>query len=245
MRNVKLTIQYDGTDYSGWQSQKNARSIQDVIETRLKKILGHKTNLTGSGRTDAGVHALGQVANFRTRSRIPIKNIQMALNSALPKDIVISRIEEAGPKFNAQRSAKSKLYRYTIANGDFVDPFIRHFAAKCFYKLDIGTMRKAAGFFRGRHDFRAFRAADGGGEKNSVRTVKTVSIAKMGKLVYIYVQANGFLYNMARNIAGTIVEAGRGKISADFVGEIIKKKDRRLCGPTMPAKGLCLVKVEY
>ncbi len=244
MRNIKLTIQYDGTHYAGWQFQKNAKTVQEAIEAVLKKITGERVNLTGSGRTDSGVHAKGQVANFKTRSELPLKNVQTALNSILPKDIVVSGIEEAGPKFSAQHSAKSKLYRYTIANGDFVDPFIRRFAAKCFYKLDIGAMKRAASFLRGRHDFRSFQTKDGK-EKNAVRTIKKITIEKDGYLIYIDIEANGFLYNMARNIVGTLIEVARGKMAEDSVKDIILKKDRRFGGPTAPAQGLCLIKVRY
>ncbi|MFA6079385.1 MAG: tRNA pseudouridine(38-40) synthase TruA [Candidatus Omnitrophota bacterium] len=244
MRNVKLTVQYDGTHYAGWQTQKNAKTVQEVIEKALRKITGEKVNLTGSGRTDSGVHARAQVANFRTRSALPLKNIQMALNSILPKDIVISGAEEAGPKFSAQHSAKSKVYRYTIANGDFVDPFIRRFAAKCFYKLDMGAMKRAASVLCGKHDFRSFQAKDVI-ERGSVRTIKKITIEKDGYLIYIDIEANGFLYNMARNIAGTLIEVARGKIPEDRVKDILLKKDRRLSGPTAPAQGLCLMKVKY
>lgn len=244
MRNIKLTIRYDGTNYSGWQSQKNGRAIQDVIEEAIEKITGAHSHLTGSGRTDAGVHALAQVANFKTRSKIPLKNLQMALNSALPKDIVIYRAEEAAPGFDAQRSAKSKLYRYVIMNSDFLDPFLRRYAAKCFYKLDIRRMRQAAGYLTGRHDFRSFQAADGI-ERGSVRTIKDIAIEKDGDLIYIDIEADGFLYNMVRNIAGTLVEVGRGKFTVPSVKDILRKKDRRCSGPTMPAKGLRLVKVGY
>lgn len=245
MRNIRLTIQYEGTGYSGWQSQKNARSVQDVIEACLKKILGHKTNLIGSGRTDAGVHALGQVANFHTRSNIPLKNIRMALNSGLPKDIVISRAEEAGRKFNARRSAKSKLYRYTVVNGDFMDPFVRRFAARSFYELDIGAMRKASKLLIGRHDFRAFRAVDGDPGKNSVRRIKLLKVEKKGNVINFFVEGDGFVYNMVRNIVGTLIEVGRGKFPVDRVKELLKERERRACGPAMPAKGLCLVRVDY
>ena len=144
MRNIKLTIKYDGTRYAGWQCQKNAISIQELIQDAIKKITGKRSNLTGSGRTDAGVHAEAQMANFKTRSKIPLKNLQMGLNSALPADIAITHIEEASSKFDAQRSAKLKLYRYTIFNNDYLDPFVRHYAAKCFYSLDISKMKKAA-----------------------------------------------------------------------------------------------------
>ncbi|MFA4981778.1 MAG: tRNA pseudouridine(38-40) synthase TruA [Candidatus Omnitrophota bacterium] len=244
MRNIKLTIQYDGTNYSGWQFQKNAKSIQEVIQDRIGKITGHKSSLKGSGRTDAGVHAMAQVANFRTPSKIPLKNLQMALNSALPKDIVISHIEEVQAKFNAQYDAKGKLYCYTLANNDFVDPFMRRFAAKCFYKLDVRVMRKAAAILVGKHDFKSFQATDGD-RGDSIRTIKRIAIEKHNDIINIYMEADGFLYNMARCIAGTLVEAGRGKINVPRVREILRRKERRLCGPTMPAKGLCLVKVMY
>ena len=244
MRNIKLTIRYDGTNYSGWQSQKNGRAIQDVIQDAIGKITGEYSHLTGSGRTDAGVHALAQVANFKTRSKIPLKNLRMALNSALPKDIVIYRAEEALSKFDAQRSAKSKLYRYVIMNNNFVDPFLRRYVTKCFYQLDIERMRQAAKYLIGRHDFRSFQAADGI-ERNSVRTIRNITIEKELDLIYIDIEANGFLYNMVRNISGTLVEAGRGKFSVKSVKEILLKKDRRCSGPTMPAKGLRLVQVNY
>lgn len=243
-RNIKLTIQYDGTRYAGWQFQKNARSIQEAIQDAIKDITGESVNLIGSGRTDAGVHAEAQVANFRTRSKIPLKNIQMALNSALADDIVISRAEEAGPKFNAQHDARSKIYRYAVVNNDFVNPLIRRCAAKCFYQIDIDLMKKAAKILTGRHDFTSFQTVDGV-EKDAVRTIEYIKFEKCKDMVYIYMKADGFLYNMARAIVGTLIEVGRGKYSIDYVREILKKRDRRCSGPTMPAKGLCLVRVFY
>lgn len=248
MRNIKLTIRYDGTNYAGWQSQKNGRAIQDVIEDAIASVTGARSRLTGSGRTDAGVHALAQTANFRTRSRIPLKNLRMALNTRLPRDIVICAAEEAGPKFDAQRSAKSKLYRYTIMNSDILDPFVRRYAAKCFHALDVDLMKRASRAIAGRHDFRSFRAADPAGDgagKSSVRTVRRISVGREGDMIYIDIEADGFLYNMARNIAGTLVEIGRGKFAPGSMTEILRKRDRRHCGPTMPARGLCLVKVNY
>jgi len=244
MRNIKLTISYEGTQYAGWQFQKNALTIQEVIQAALKKITGAKTNLTASGRTDAGVHAEAQVANFRTRSGIPLDKLQMALNSALPGDIVITDAEEVPVRFNAQHDARSKLYRYTIYNGNFIDPFIRRYAAKVFYRLNIDSMKKAARFLEGRHDFKSFQTQDGE-EKDSVRRIYHIKVEKSGKLVYIYMKVDGFLYNMARNIAGILIEAGRGKIRPSDVKEILSKKDRRHSGPTMPAKGLCLIEVNY
>ena len=244
MRNIKLTIRYDGTRYAGWQSQKNGLAIQDVIQNAIKRITGQRISLIGSGRTDAGVHAEAQVANFRTKSKIPLEKIRMALNSMLPKDIAVTNVEEVSRKFNAQKSAKSKRYRYTIMNNDYMDPLVRHFAAKCFYKLDINSMRKAARYLVGRHDFKSFRTTDGE-EKNSVRIIKKIKIEKYGDLVYIYIEANGFLYNMARSIVGTLVEVGRGKFKIASVKKIILQRNRRFSGPTMPAKGLCMVAVKY
>ena len=244
MRNIKLTISYDGTNYAGWQFQKNAPTIQDVIQCALKKITGKKTILIASGRTDAGVHAEAQIANFRTHSKIPLEKLQMALNSALPKDIVITAAEEAPVRFNSQHDAKAKLYRYAIYNSNFIDPFLRCYAAKVFYKLNIDSMKKAARFLEGRHDFRSFQTTDGE-EKDSIRRIYHIKVEKTGNIVYIYMKADGFLYNMVRNIAGILVEAGRGKIQPPDVKKILSKKDRRHCGPTMPAKGLCLIKVSY
>jgi len=198
----------------------------------------------GSGRTDAGVHAEAQVANFRTRTRIPLKKLRLALNSRLPEDIAVTRIEEAPRGFNARKSARSKLYRYTIMNSDYADPLLRYFAARCFYKLDLDLMRKAARRLKGRHDFRSFQAVDGAG-RISVRTMKNIKIEKDGNLVYIYMEADGFLYNMARSIAGTLIEVGRGKFDSGRIEEMLSKRERSLSGPTMPAKGLCMVRVRY
>jgi tRNA pseudouridine38-40 synthase len=244
MRNIRLTIRYDGTNYSGWQYQDNARTVQHVIARTLKGIVGRKVNLIGSGRTDSGVHAEAQIANFKTHSTLPLKRIQAALNSRLPKDIVITDIRHVPLRFDSRHDAKSKLYRYTIVNGNFIDPFLRHFAAKYFYRLDVKPMAKAAKRLIGRHDFRAFQAKDGQ-EKESIRTIRRINVAKKANMIYIYIEADGFLYNMARNIVGTLIEVGRGKITAESVSGILRCKDRRLCGPTAPAKGLTLVRVRY
>jgi tRNA pseudouridine38-40 synthase len=244
MRNIKLTIRYDGTDYCGWQFQKNALSIQETIEKAVKKITGVRSAVIASGRTDAGVHAFAQVANFKTASSIPLGNLRMALNTILPDDIVVLRAEEAEPGFNSQKQARSKLYRYVIYNKEFMDPLLRRYASKCFFKLDPTLMKRGAKNIIGRHDFTSFRTKDGA-EKDAVRTVKYIKIKKEGDLVYIDIEADGFLYNMVRNIVGTLIEVGRGKFKVDHVAEIIKKKDKRLCGPTAPAKGLSLIRVRY
>ena len=244
-RNIKLNLKYDGTNYSGWQSQDNANSIQAVIESALKVITGRKTKLVSAGRTDAGVHAKGQIANFRTMSGIPLKNIQKALNTALPKDIVISDIKEADPDFHARNDARSKRYRYTLVRSDFVDPLIRHFAVRCKYKLNLAAMRREARNLIGRRDFKSFQAAGSRNSKDTTRTVKDIRISNNKDIIYIDIEASGFLYNMARNIVGTLIEVGRGKMAEGAAKTILRKRDRRSCGPTAPGKGLCLVKVKY
>jgi pseudouridylate synthase I len=243
-RNIKLTIRYDGTAYCGWQSQKNGPSLQDAIEAAIKKLTGRKASVIASGRTDSGVHALAQVMNFRTSSKIPLESIEKALNTILPDDIRIYGSEEVSLAFNAQKSAKSKLYRYTIYNCNVMDPLLRHFAAKCYFKIDLRLMRKGAQYLVGRHDYTSFQTKDGV-EKNAVRTVKYITIEKKGDLIYIDIEANGFLYNMVRNIVGTLIDVGRGKIAPGHVQEILAKKDKRACGPTAAAQGLCLIKVNY
>lgn len=244
MRNIKLIISYDGTRYAGWQSQKNALAIQEVLESILQKITGHIVKLKGAGRTDSGVHARYQVANFRTSSKLPLKRIKTALNSSLPEDILINSIEEAGKSFDSQKYAKWKHYRYTVTTSNFVDPFIRHFVARFSYPLDLSYMRKAADFLVGRHDFKAFQAA-GSREKDTVRRIKKIKVESSGDLVYIDVWADGFLYNMVRTIAGTLLEIGRGKLPVSRTEEVLRTKNRALAGPTAPAKGLCLMKIEY
>jgi tRNA pseudouridine38-40 synthase len=244
VRNIKLIICYDGTHYAGWQFQKNARAVQQVLESILKKIVGHTVKLKASGRTDAGVHARYQVANFQTDSKLPLKRIKAALNSTLPEDILVNSIEGVHPRFDSQRCAKLKHYRYTVATSYFVDPFIRHFVTRFSYPLNINSMRKAAATLVGKHDFKAFQAA-GSKEKNTVRTIKKIKIENRKDLVYIDVWADGFLYNMVRTITGTLLEIGRGKMPKDRIAKIIKTKSRALAGPTAPAKGLCLMKVEY
>jgi tRNA pseudouridine38-40 synthase len=254
-RNIRLVIKYDGTHYSGWQFQKNAKTIQEAIESALRRITGRKVKLTGAGRTDSGVHAVHQVANFKTRSKLALDKIRDALNSALAEDILIVSAESAPLKFDSQRSARSKRYRYTVTTARFADPFIRHFAARFSYPLNIGSMRRAAKALTGRHNFKAFQrsgptgrrpgGASGSGESNTIRTIKKIKIEKRGDLVYIDVWADGFLYNMVRTIAGTLLEIGRGKMPEESIKEILSKRERRLAGPTAPAKGLCLMNVEY
>lgn len=190
------------------------------------------------------MHAAGQVANFKTHSKLALSKIKDAVNSSLPEDILIVSAESVPLGFDSQRSARSKRYRYTVTTARFADPFIRHFAARFSYPLNIASMRRAAKALTGRHDFKAFQAS-GSSESNTVRTIKKIKIEKDDDLVYIDIWADGFLYNMVRTIAGTLLEIGRGKMREDSVREMLVKRDRRTAGPTAPAKGLCLMDVEY
>ncbi len=244
MRNIKLIIQYDGTRYSGWQFQRNARSVQGEAEKALKGLFGARIVLKGAGRTDAGVHALGQVANFMTRSALETYKIKKALNNTLPGDIVISDVMEAPLGFDSQHDSRAKIYRYTIVNNEALNPILRHYSSLVSYSLDLKKMRRAAEYLVGRHDFRAFQAS-GASKGDTRRTIKHIDIKKAGDIIIIEIEADGFLYNMVRSIIGTLVEVGRGKMAAERVSDILRSKDRRRAGPTAPAKGLCLMEVRY
>ncbi len=247
MRNLKITLEYDGTDYCGWQIQsryKKKPSIQSILEKTLQKIIREKIKLIGSGRTDAGVHARAQVANFKTKSNVPPEKLQLALNGNLPEDIVITKIEEVSPDFNSCFDAISKVYRYTILSRRYPSAALRNSAYFCSYPLDIKLMRQEARAILGKHDFKAFQAADNK-VRTSVRTIKKLNIKKEGDLIYIDIEAGGFLYNMARNIVGTLIEIGRGRFPKGSLSRILAAKDRRLAGPMVPACGLSLIKVRY
>jgi tRNA pseudouridine38-40 synthase len=247
MRNLKITLEYDGTNYCGWQIQRRNRrkvSIQGTVEKTLRKILQEKIHLIASGRTDAGVHARAQVANFKTSSVIPLDKLQYALNGLLPNDISITGIREARSDFHSRFDAKSKAYRYTILNRRQPSAFLRTAAYFYPYPLDIKLMRDEAGVLLGRHDFRSFKASDEI-ERNSIRTIKKIRIAKDKDLISIDIEADGFLYNMARAIAGTLLEIGRGRFHKGSLKKILKSCNRGLAGPTLPAYGLCLLKVKY
>lgn len=247
MRNLKLTIEYDGSRYCGWQVQNTkhpAKTIQAAIEKALARILRHKIKLIGSGRTDAGVHAQAQVANFKTASGIPCAQLQRAFNSLLAPDIVISRVEEAGLDFHSRFDAKSKVYRYRILNRPYHSAFLRHTSYYYRYPLNIKLMQDEAGALLGKHDFRSFQARDER-QRGSVRAIKSIKISKRAGVVTIDIEADGFLYNMVRNISGTLIEIGRGKLGKGSLKRILLAKDRKSAGPTAPAKGLCLLKVNY
>ncbi len=244
MRNIKLTIEYDGTAYHGWQSQQNAVTVQDVVTNAIMKLTGEKVSITGASRTDAGVHALGQVCNFFTASPIPADKFAYALNTLLPKDIVIRGSEQVPSDFHARFSAKGKMYRYVFYNSPFPSALERNRAYHIYYPLDESAMTSAAAHLVGTHDFEAFSAA-GSSVKSTVRTITKASVIRRGDLVELTVAGDGFLYNMVRIIAGTLVEVGFGKKMPGDVPDIIKSLDRRLAGRTAPAQGLYLVEIYY
>jgi len=258
MKNIMLTIEYDGTNYNGWQIQDKAqrkkggrvKTIQGVLEGALFNILSARVRLISSSRTDSGVHAINHVANFKSSTTLKPARIKEALNALLPDDIAIKKAEEVDSRFNAQYDSASKTYRYRICNSDYISPFIKKYAYHFRQPLDISLMRKEAVALLGRHNFRAFMSAcrgnDGELRRDCVMTIKRLEIRphKSG-LIEIIIEADGFLYNMARNIIGTLIEIGRGKFSPGSARYILRKKDRRLAGPTIPAKGLCLVEVKY
>lgn len=244
MRNIKLTIEYDGTNYSGWQRQKNGISIEGTIEDAIKKVINEDIKIIGSSRTDAGVHARGQVANFFTETKIPIDKIPYAINSKLPCDIVILDAEDVPDDFHSRYSCTGKRYSYTILNRKIPSAILRNYTAHCSYKLDFELMKKAEKFFIGTHDFSAFRST-GSSVKTSIRTVSYLNLEKKGDIIRFEIEADGFLYNMVRIIAGTLIEVGMEKIDPYDIPAIIESKDRSRAGKTAPASGLCLEKVYY
>ena len=245
MRNIKLVIEYDGKDFNGWQKQPTKLNIQGEIERAIKQITGEDVDLTASGRTDAGVHALGQVANFKTNSNIPIEKIPIALNSNLKKSIVIKSAEEVEERFHSRLNCKRKTYRYIINNSKYGTAIYRNLETHIPMKLDIQKMQEAVTYFEGEHDFKAFKAS-GTSSKSSVRTIYNAEVIDAGnERIYIELTGNGFLYNMVRIIAGTLVEVGLGKIEPNEIKTIIESKKRENAGKTLPPQGLYLVKVEY
>ena len=245
MRNIKLTIEYDGKDFNGWQKQPNKLNIQGTIEQAIERITGEKVDLNASGRTDAGVHAYGQVANFKTNSNIPIEKIPIAINSNIKKSIVIKSAEEVEEKFHSRLNCKRKTYRYVINNSKYGTAIYRNLETHIPQKLNVEKMKQAVKYFEGEHDFKAFKAS-GTSSKSSVRTIyKAEIIEKENEKIYIQLTGNGFLYNMVRIIAGTLVEVGLEKIEPEDIKEIIKSKKRENAGKTLPPQGLYLLKVEY
>jgi len=246
LRNIRLLLAYDGTDFHGWQKQPGLRTIQDAVEQALRRVVRHQVNLVGASRTDSGVHAMGQVANFETTRDIPCYNLRHAIGGRLPKDASLIHVDEVPTTFRSCSDPVCKLYRYSIHNnphrpvGHLRQRYTYHF----WHPLDIERMQKAARHLVGRRDFAAF-ASKGCERKTTVRTIRRVHVQRYYDEVYIDVEGDGFLYNQVRNIAGTLIEVGRGHWPADKIADILASCDRSQAGPTAPARGLCLQWIRY
>lgn len=247
MHNYKLFIAYEGTRYSGWQIQKNSISIQALLEKYLSIILRSSIKVVGSGRTDAGVHAIGQVAHFKTTATFEFPRLLKSLNGLLPPDIRVLNIEGVPLNFHARYSAVSKVYHYYLYVGAVKDPFNRFYAYKVPHPIFLNTLIQAAELFIGTHDFTSFanEATTGSAAKNAVRSLRRLSILQEGDYIRLDLEANGFLYKMVRNIVGTLLDVCAGKIELERIPAIFQAKDRRLAGRAAPAHGLILVKVDY
>lgn len=249
MRTLKLTIEYDGTAFHGWQIQADGtRTVQGALEICLQKILQHSLRVYGSGRTDSGVHAKGQVAHIHTSSTIPTPALMRAMNTYLPSDITISGITEAPENFHAQFGAVRKMYRYTILNRPEPSALAARFATHIPYPLHAGRMRRAARCFRGIHDFRSFVASNPARRDQSQDTRRQVfrsQITTQGDFILYDIEANGFMYKMVRNLVGTLICAGAGTLTTRQVKDILRAKDRNSAPDTAPPQGLCLMHVTY
>jgi tRNA pseudouridine38-40 synthase len=245
MRNIKLTLAYDGTDYSGWQTQPGFRTVQETLEQAIARLTGAaRVRLNASGRTDAGVHALGQVANFFTQSTLAGDVLVRAINAHLPDDVAVHQAVDMPQVFDANHDAVRKLYRYVIHDGPVPSPFLRRYACQSKRPLDAQAMARAARCLQGRHDFHSFET-DWPNRMSSVRTINHLAVNRFGPYIWIDVEADGFLYNMVRAIAGTLINVGRGYWPESQVAEILATQDRTQAGPTAPAQGLFLVRVTY
>ncbi len=244
MRRIFLEIAYDGTNYSGWQVQNNALSVQEVIDKTLSEWLDEEIHTIGASRTDAGVHALGNVAVFDTNTKIPGDKYAFGLNSRLPEDICIQQSFEVPLQFHPRFTETIKTYEYKILNRKFPDPTRRRDSLFYYGKLDDELMNEAASYLVGPHDFKSF-CASGHEGSNTVRTIYSASVLRDGDMIFLEITGNGFLYNMVRIIAGTLIEVGKGAIKPQQVKKILEAKDRETAGPTAPAHGLTLVEIEY
>ncbi|OGX11370.1 MAG: tRNA pseudouridine(38-40) synthase TruA [Omnitrophica bacterium RIFOXYB12_FULL_50_7] len=247
MRNIKLVLEYDGSTFFGFQRQPGKPTIQEVLEKALSGFFDRKMKIAAaSGRTDAGVHAEGQVVNFKTSSAHQLWQIQKGLNALLPPPVVVKEIQEVAPNFHARYSVRSKVYEYRVWNHPCRSPLIAGRAFHVPYHLNITRMRRAAKAFPGKHDFRSFTSVSAMKKGSScVRTIKCFQIKRQGHLILMHVEADGFLYHMIRNIVGTLLEVGRGKRKTEDIAAILKAKDRRLAGITAPSEGLTLIRVAY
>ena len=244
MRNLKIVLAYDGAGFMGWQIQPQVRTVQETLENALEKILGHKVRTNASGRTDTGVHALGQVVNVHTFSSIPTHGLLRALRSKLPGEIAIVSVEDVGPDFHARFMAKSKKYVYIIDTSRLFSPFLARYAVHVKEHLDISVMKRAAGYLVGEHDFTSFMGA-GSSVKTTKRRILTSEVFSQGEKIFYYIHGSGFLRHMVRNIAGTLLLMGKGALASEEMAQILQKKDRACAGPTAPPQGLYLLGVEY
>lgn len=245
MRNLKLLIQYDGTRYKGWQSQENSgKTIQGKLEEILGRITGETIDLKGSGRTDAGVHAKGQVANFHTGTKLSCEEILEKLHTFLPEDIAVLAVEEAAPRFHSRLNAVEKTYVYRIWNSPIPNVFERKYLYTVEEPLDVAAMSKAAKLLCGTHDFRAF-CSNKRMKKSTVRTLSKIEICQEGPEIRLSFTGNGFLYHMVRILTGTLIEAGLHRRQPEEMEEILKSGNRKMAGYTVPAQGLCLLQVNY
>ena len=244
LRRVLLTLSYDGTAYAGWQRQQNALAVQQVVEDALFSLTGERIAVTGASRTDAGVHALGQRAHFDTASRIPADRFPYALNTCLPKDIRVLSGREVSGSFHARFDARGKQYIYRIHNAPHASALYRHLTAHVPVALNAPAMRRALPALLGTHDFAAFQAS-GGTARTTVRTLTMAELTHQGDELTLTVQGNAFLYNMVRMIAGTLIEIGKGKLGEDAFLRALMTGDRLALGPTAPACGLVLTRVDY
>ena len=243
-RNLKITLAYDGTGFLGWQRQAQGRTVQSTLEDALEKLFGHKARTIASGRTDTGVHALGQVVNVHTDSRIPLQGLHRALNSMLRGDISVLSVEEAAEDFHARFMAIAKKYVYIIDSSPVPSPFCARYALHVEGGLDIQAMKMSVSYLLGEHDFSAFMGS-GSSVKTTRRKIFSTGVFPRGHRIYFYIQGSGFLRHMVSNIVGTMILVGQGKIRADDMGRILDGRDRTCAGPTAPPHGLYLIGVDY
>jgi tRNA pseudouridine38-40 synthase len=256
MRNIRMTLQYDGTDFQGWQSQaQGERTVQDVLETAIMNITGEEVRISAAGRTDTGVHALEQVVSFPTASKLGGDTLARALNAVLPPDVRVLECRDVPEDFHPRYGARSKRYVYIVANMEVLSPFVSRYAWHMRRPLDVEAMRSAVLHLTGEHDFRAFMAA-GSSVKTTVRELTELRLTEEGSIGFLgftlegrflrlEAEGNGFLRHMVRNIAGTMVEVGKGRMAPEYVREILVSGDRDLAGPTAPARGLFLERITY
>lgn len=245
MRNIRLLIQYEGTRYQGWQRQESSENtIQGRLEKLLSQMCSEKVELQGSGRTDAGVHAMGQVANFHTNSALSTEEMLQYINTYLPQDIAVVQVTEAAERFHSRLNATGKCYQYRVWNSSVPNVFLRRYALEYPQTLDIEAMRQAASGFLGEHDFKSFTSTKKG-KKSTVRRIDSIDIVQEGNLITFTFRGNGFLYHMVRILMGTLLEVGEGRRTAASIPELIAAKSREEAGPLAPSKGLMLKEVYY